>query len=312
VDRRAVIGWLPLAGLGAGTGAVLVLFGFFGIFDRVGRRSRAAVQAVEGEVTRAGAPDPGGRGASPLNRRARLGTALLAAIGRVSPRTRSSAADLAMLGTTSTAHAIQVATAALAGFAIVPVLAAVAALCGIGVAPELPLAGCVCLGAVAALMPVIELRRKSTVARRSFRQALACWLELVALAQAAGMGIESALQSASTLSDDERFRRIRVAVERARHAGRTPWAGLGQLGEELAIPELIELGATLSLAGVEGARIRGSLAARALALRQKELNDAEADANATTERLFLPSIVLMLGFLLFVGYPAVVTLMHTI
>jgi Flp pilus assembly protein TadB len=205
-----------------------------------------------------------------------------------------------------------VATAALGGLAVAPALVVVASVSGVSFSPELPFAACLFVGAGAALLPVIELRRKATAARRAFRQALACWLELVALGQAAGMGIESALQSASSISDDERFRRIKTSVERARHAGRTPWAGLGQLGEELAIPDLVELGATLSLAGVEGARIRGSLAARAHALRQKELNEAEADANATTERLFLPSIVLMLGFLLFVGYPAVVTLTNTI
>lgn len=298
-----MIAWLPLAGLGVGTGAAIILYSLFGGRPRL--------------VTELARLDPLGAtarsGHDPLTRRARLGAGILLALGRASLHTPgSTAADLAVVGRSAAAHAAQVATAAISGFLAAPALAALASLAGVDVPFELPVAGCFAFGVAAALVPVVDLRRKATTGRREFRQALACWLELVALAQAAGMGIESALESASAISSDGRFRRLKLAVDRARHAGRTPWEGLSQLGEELALPELVELGATLSLAGVEGARIRGSLATRAQSLRQKELSDAEAEANSTTERLFLPSIVLMLGFLLFVGYPAVVTLTHTI
>jgi Flp pilus assembly protein TadB len=300
VEGSIVIGspeWLALAGLGTGTGATLLLLGLFAV------RPRLAAQHAQGAQ---------GASALPAARRMKLGTAILQAFSRVSTRSTGSSADLAIIGKSAGAHAAEVGTAAIAGAALFPVLTAIATVLGYSVPLELPLAGCVLTGAVAALAPVIELHRNAAAARRRFRQALALWLELVALAQAAGMGLESALQSASSICGDQSFERIRLAVERARHAGRTPWAGLRQLGEELAIPDLVELGATLSLAGIEGARIRGSLSARAVALRQKELSDAEAEANATTERLFLPSIVLMLGFLIFVGYPAVITLLHTI
>jgi hypothetical protein len=40
------------------------------------------------------------------------------------------------------------------------------------------------------------------------------------------------------------------------------------------------------------------------------MSRAESRANSTTERLFLPSIVLMLGFLVFLMYPAGVSLAH--
>jgi tight adherence protein C len=39
-------------------------------------------------------------------------------------------------------------------------------------------------------------------------------------------------------------------------------------------------------------------------LRRHEQADAESAANATTERLFLPGALLLLGFLVFIGYPA--------
>lgn len=282
---------MALAGVGTGTGVSLVLYGL--------APARPRPSSSLPDVKK---PPP----------RVRLGTALLAAFGRVSPRVTAASSDLEIVGRTPAAHAAAVATAAVIGFGVCPALAALAAFAGIQVPFELPLAGCFLLAAVAALTPVISLHRQAASARRRFRQAFAMWLELVALAQAAGMGLESALQSASGISGDESLRRIQLAIERARHAGHTPWEGLRQLGAQLAMPELTELGATLALAGIEGARIRASLTARAFALRQRELADAEAEANATTERLFLPSIVLMFGFLVFVGYPAVITLTHTI
>jgi tight adherence protein C len=39
-------------------------------------------------------------------------------------------------------------------------------------------------------------------------------------------------------------------------------------------------------------------------LRRHEQADAESSANAMTERLFLPGALLLLGFLVFIGYPA--------
>jgi hypothetical protein len=42
------------------------------------------------------------------------------------------------------------------------------------------------------------------------------------------------------------------------------------------------------------------------------MSAAAARANSTTERLFLPSIVLMIGFLIFVMFPAGVSLAHVL
>ncbi len=68
--------------------------------------------------------------------------------------------------------------------------------------------------------------------------------------------------------------------------------------------ELIELSSTLELAGTEGARVRQSLQARAVSFRRHEQADAESTANSATERMFLPGALLLVGFLLFIGYPA--------
>ena len=64
----------------------------------------------------------------------------------------------------------------------------------------------------------------------------------------------------------------------------------------------------MSLAGTEGARIKSTLAAKAASIRRHELADAEADANTISERLFIPGVLLLIGFLIFIGYPAVARL----
>ena len=115
---------------------------------------------------------------------------------------------------------------------------------------------CLATGLAGAVVPSLLVERSARSARRDLVHSLACWLELVALAQAGGMGIESALDAASSLAGDPSFLRIRRALDRARHAGRSPWDGLGRLGSELGVNELEELAASVRLAGTEGARIR--------------------------------------------------------
>jgi tight adherence protein C len=124
------------------------------------------------------------------------------------------------------------------------------------------------------------------------------------LSLAGGMGVESALIAAAEIGDGHVSRRIARALALSRDSGETPWSALDRLGRELGIGELNEIAAAVSLAGSEGARIRSTLAAKAASIRRHELADAEAEANALTERLFLPGVLLMVGFLLFIGYPA--------
>jgi hypothetical protein len=57
--------------------------------------------------------------------------------------------------------------------------------------------------------------------------------------------------------------------------GETPRTGLDRLAEELAIPDLRELAASVTLAGDSCAKVRTSLAAKARALRTRSLADTE-------------------------------------
>jgi len=99
-------------------------------------------------------------------------------------------------------------------------------------------------------------------------------------------------------------RRLFAALSLCRDTGEPPWEALARLGKTLGIDELGELAATTGLAAMEGAKVRTTLAARSASIRRHELASAEAEANALTERLFLPGMFLLVGFLIFIGYPA--------
>ncbi len=216
--------------------------------------------------------------------------------------------DLAVLGRSPESLAVATAQAAIAGACSPVVLYLSLAGAGIHVPVSLAALGLVVMGLAAAAAPALLVRRAAGLARQDVVHSLACWLELVALALAGGMGVESALEAASGVAGDSSFLRIRRALERARHAGSSPWDGLGRLGAELGVDELEELAASLRLAGTEGARVRASLSAKSGSLRRRQMAEAQGRANAITERLFLPAIVLMIGFVVFLIYPAGVTL----
>ncbi|MGH3369193.1 MAG: type II secretion system F family protein, partial [Nocardioidaceae bacterium] len=63
--------------------------------------------------------------------------------------------------------------------------------------------------------------------------------------------------------------------------------------------------ASAALAGAEGARVKASVAAKAKALRIRVLADVETAAQSASERMSLPIVLLLLGFVIFLGYPAV-------
>jgi tight adherence protein C len=155
-----------------------------------------------------------------------------------------------------------------------------------------------------ALLPVTAVLRRARERRRHFRVVVGCFVDLVVLELAGGTGIEGALFSASQASPDWAAQRMARSLLTARDSGVSSWSALAELGREVGVPELIELSTSLQLAGTEGARIRQSLQARAASLRRHEQADEESAANAMTERLFVPGALLLIGFLCFVGYPA--------
>jgi Flp pilus assembly protein TadB len=174
-------------------------------------------------------------------------------------------------------------------------------------------AGFVVMGALAGaaigfLIPELTLTSEATAARKSFRHAYGAYLDLVNVMLAAGAGPEMALHTAADSGGGWAFQEIRNALAAARSTRVSVADALSDLGEQLGVVELIELSASVALTGNQGARIRSSLAAKADTLRAHQVAETEADAESATERMTLPVVVLLAGFLLFLAYPAVVAI----
>src|SRR3954447_12945350 len=222
------------------------------------------------------------------------------------------AADLRITGTTVSEHLAQRAAFALVGLLWAPLTTAVMWAGGVRVGVAFPLWVSLALAPVGFLYPTLLLKAKAADRRRSFRHAFSSFLDIVSISLAGGRGVDSALHDGAEAGQGWAFEELRRALLEARLQGETPWAGLARLGEELSFPELGELAASAALAGDEGARVRASLAAKARSLRLHGLTDVEAAAQSATERMTLPVVLLMLGFIAFLVYPAVEQVLHGI
>jgi Flp pilus assembly protein TadB len=216
-----------------------------------------------------------------------------------------SASDLRITTRTIDELLAQQVTCLLCGLLWAPATAALMELGGVSVSWILPLWCSLALGLAGILLPLVSLKASACERRRGFRDALSCYLDLVAVRLAGGAGVDGALSTSARSGQGWAFTEIRHALDAARLMGEPPWSGLDRLGTELEIDERRELAASVTLAGDEGARVRESIAAKARAIRQRGLADAEAAAQSASERMSLPIVLLMLGFVVFLGYPAV-------
>jgi tight adherence protein C len=282
----------------AGLAGIGVLRGF--------RTTPMTLESVAGAMKRP-APDPFDLPEGPgVSRRA--GRSLATWFGTPAfashPRWLALGPSLAITGQSPEGLASKVLVATGAGLLGPPLLWAAAQAAGLGLAPAVPILLAIVATPVGACLPVAELLSRARDRRRHVRIVLGSFVDLVVLSLAGGVGVEGALMAASQVSEDWAARRMARSLSLARDRGLSPWEALARLGEEIDVPDLVELATTLELAGTEGARIRQSLSSRAVSLRRHEQADAESAANAVTERLFLPGALLLVGFLLFIGYPA--------
>ena len=211
--------------------------------------------------------------------------------------------DLSVLGRSLERHLVTSLLLGLLGFGAPLLITALGTLAGRPMG-SLPLLACLVLGAAMAALPTVRLRSQAAQARRDFRHVVGSFLDLVSMSLGAGRGVPEALDAASTLSDDPAMARIRDALAAARLRGETPWAAMGRLGTTLRIDELRDLSAALALVAEDGAKIRESLSARATSMRRRELADAEGRAGENSESMLVAQLVIAIGFIVFLVYPA--------
>lgn len=218
----------------------------------------------------------------------------------------ASKADLELVGVNGTVHRQSVvrATSLAVGLAVVVSAIAMTEFSGSLSASVVILS--VALAVFFSTQPFRRIALEAESIRRQLDLATAVFLDLVNVMVAGGAGIETSVLAASHSGDGPGFALIRTAILRAQSARVSYWDSLAELGHRVNVSSLIEVAHTVQLAGQHGARVRMSLVTKADSLRKKNLARVEFDEEQRTEKIGLPLVVLFMGFLILVGYPAFV------
>jgi len=182
-------------------------------------------------------------------------------------------------------------------------LPAIFAIAGVREAAFLAPLGAV-LGAVfGVLISISALERRAEARRRHLHRQMASYISLMALAVAGQMGLESAVQAAARVSDDWVFRLIRSELSTIRRANRPVYVVFEVLGERFGEADFSAMANTLRQSVESGSGLRQSLEAKADSLREQRMIGMEAEAGRTTQKMFIPSSVMFVGYLVLLVYP---------
>lgn len=239
----------------------------------------------------------------------RLGRWLVAQLAQRGITLGKLRADLELTDYTLEGHLVRKMTYGLFGLLLPTILTVT--MMAIGVPPPLtvPAVGGLALGALFFWVPDLSVVQAAEQRRHELRRALSCYLDLVAMSLAGGRGIPEALPTAARIGTGWAFELLRSTVDRARLVGDTPWAALADLGKRTGMQELQDLGGALMLVADDGAKVRQSLTARASTQRRRQLAEAEGAAAKADQSMEMAQVVLFIGFVLFLGFPAVVAVM---
>lgn len=290
--------------LGAALGGALCLL----VFALVPPRPKLAARVVRWERQRARQPTAT-PGLDLVTWRARLGRWLVAELARRGIMLGKLRADLALTDSTLEVHLVRKITSALAGVLVPSLFTAVLLVGGIPTPLTFPAITALLLGAAFFWLPDLSVAQQATRRRSELRRALSCYLDLVSMSLAGGRGIPEALPTAARIGTGWAFDLLRDTIEHARYIGITPWAALAELGQRTGMQELQDLGGALLLVADDGAKIRASLTARAATQRRRQLAEAEGAAAKADQSIQMAQVVLAFGFVLFIGYPAVVAVL---
>jgi len=200
---------------------------------------------------------------------------------------------------------------AVAGFLLALLTLVVGVQLGAGVSLPLgsPLVVALATAGLFYVLPNLEAKQQAAGRREDFRRALGAYLDLVALEMAGAAAPAQALTSAARVGAGWPMALLRDTIYRAARSGGNRWAALSELGERIGVPELRDLGALVQLVEHDGARVRMTLSARAATMRRRELADAEGKAAERDVSMSIAQLVIVGGFVVFLGYPAVVNVL---
>ena len=243
-----------------------------------------------------------------VDRDRRFGLFLVRHVPMLASALEQMRADLRIVGRGPEEQAARVGSYALLSVLIVPWMGFVSFVAGVDPPPFVYLLAFAGGLAWAILTPFVALRQQAAARRRAFAHALSAYCNVTVMCLASGRGVEQALETAATAGGGWAFAEIRGALTAGYVRGEPPWEALEGLGVELGVDDLSELANTIAMAGEEGAAVRETVSAKARTIRERITAETEQSAAAVTERMSLPAVLMVIGFLVFLGYPAVTVL----
>lgn len=216
--------------------------------------------------------------------------------------------DLRVLRRSADEQAALIVVYTLCGLLWAPVVATGGYLVGFRLPLGIPLWLAVAGGAVGLVSALRTVRVQAAERRRLFSHALGSFCDVAGMCLAGGRGIDASIQTAAAAGDGWPFAELQAALRSGYVRGETPWQAMARLAEDCDLPDLAELAAALSLAGDEGAAVRDTVASKARSIRERLTATAERDTASITERMGIPATLLLLGFMIFLGFPAIYVL----
>lgn len=271
---------------------------------------RPAAPPLSIVLARLGQPTPEAEPATTTSLDARLGTRLRR-IQLVEQSLDAMRTDLRVMRRSPDEQAAALVTYALLGLLWGPVVAAGAWVVGVRYPLAIPGWLAIVGAAVGLAVPFRAIRREATERRRAFSHALSSYCDVVGMALASGRGVEQALETAASAGDGWPFQELRGALTAGYVRGDTPWQALERLGADLGVADLAELASAISLAGEEGAAVRDTVTSKAEAIRRRLTAETEGTAASVTERMGVPAAMLLIGFLAFIGFPAIAVILES-
>lgn len=239
----------------------------------------------------------------------RIGSALQRRLIAV-PRLGPSPADMDLLGLNpSTVYARKLGYA-LAGVTV-PVVAGLAMpLLGVGLNLQIPAAVGLILGILCWFLEDSRIKEQAQEKRAEFVRACVAYLQLVAIHRSSGAGATHAMTEAAALSQTWTFRRIHAELGRAQWAHVPAWDAISNLGMNIGVVQLADIGDIMRLAGDGSSEIVSTLLARADGLRDQLLSEKHTRDNATTVSMTLPRTMLVVILLASLFYPLSIVLLE--
>ena len=217
--------------------------------------------------------------------------------------------DLAILRKTPAQHLGEKAMVALVGLSMPVSLSFALASLGVRLPITVPVAFSLGLAAILFWTPDARVRTDAKKAREDFVRDISAYIDAVAMQRINGAGTTAALVGPARMGDTWIFRRLREELDRAEWSGQPPWEALTSLSKELAIPELADTAEIMRLSRDEGASVYEQLRARSSTIRSTLLNKDLAEANATTQRIAFPVVLLAFTFAAAVTAPSVMRIL---